>query len=121
MLSDVLSSISQHERFVLTSHARPDGDAIGSVLAASQVLRAIGKDVDAVLSDPVPVMYRPLPHSDTIRRASSVNGEYEAAIILECDSLQRTGLCGLSDHARLLINIDHHASAKPFAHINWKS
>jgi phosphoesterase RecJ-like protein len=42
MLRDVLQQIEQRNRFVLTSHARPDGDAIGSALACCQVLRAMG-------------------------------------------------------------------------------
>jgi bifunctional oligoribonuclease and PAP phosphatase NrnA len=49
--------------------------------------------------------------------AERVNGKYEAAIILECDSIQRTRLHGLED--RFLINIDHHLSGRPFAHVNW--
>jgi phosphoesterase RecJ-like protein len=43
--------------------------------------------------------------------------EYEAAIILECDSVQRTRLEGLEKH--YLINIDHHSTARPFANLNW--
>ena len=43
--------------------------------------------------------------------------EFEAAILLECDSIQRTNLQGL-DH-QFLINIDHHVSGRPFAHLNW--
>jgi len=50
-------------------------------------------------------------------QADRVNGNYEAAIILECDSVQRTRLEGLD--GRFLINIDHHVSARPFAHVNW--
>ena len=50
-------------------------------------------------------------------QADRVNGEYEAAIILECDSVQRTRLEGLEDH--FLISIDHHVSGRPFAHVNW--
>jgi len=46
-----------------------------------------------------------------------VNGEYGAAIILECDSIQRTRLLGLE--SSFLINIDHHLSGRPFAHVNW--
>ena len=41
MVQDVLRQIEQRERFVLTSHARPDGDAVGSALACCQVLRAM--------------------------------------------------------------------------------
>lgn len=116
-LDQVLENIRRRTEFVVTSHTRPDGDAIGSTLALAQVLRRMGKSAEVVLGDTVPVIYRPLPHAETIRHASQVNGKYDAAIILECDSLTRTRLQGLENH--FLINIDHHASAKPFAHINW--
>ena len=92
MLQDVLQQIEQRDRFVLTSHARPDGDAIGSVLACCQVLRAMGKQADIVLHDGVPRIYRALPFADQVQQASRVGGNYEAAIILECDSIQRTRL-----------------------------
>lgn len=119
MLDEVLKAVQQHQRFVLTSHARPDGDAVGSVLGASLMLRELGKQVEPVLSDGVPVIYRGLPHADSIRHASEIPGPFDAAIILECDSVQRTGIRGLDANGRTLINIDHHSSARPFAHINW--
>ncbi len=117
MLQDVLQQIEQRERFVLTSHARPDGDAIGSALACCQILRAMGKQADVVLHDGVPRIYRGLPFADQVLQANRVRGDYDAAIILECDSIHRTRLEGLED--RFLISIDHHASGRPFAHVNW--
>src|SRR4051794_7428112 len=66
MITEVLKTIRGHQRFVLTSHARPDGDAVGSLLAAGQMLRSIGKDVEVVLSDAVPVIYKPLPFAETV-------------------------------------------------------
>ncbi len=116
-LEKVLQQINQRQQFLLTSHARPDGDAIGSVLALSEVLRKLGKSAEVVLSDNVPVIYKPLPFADTIIHASRVNGKYEAAIILECDSVQRTRLHGLERH--FLISIDHHATSRAFADVNW--
>jgi phosphoesterase RecJ-like protein len=113
----VLESIAARKRFLLTSHARPDGDAVGSVLACAQILRSLGKEADVVLSDGVPYIYRPLPYADQVVQGNSVNGHYEAAIILECDSLARTRLEGLE--SKFVINIDHHYSGKPFGHINW--
>jgi bifunctional oligoribonuclease and PAP phosphatase NrnA len=117
MLQDVLHQIEQRDQFVLTSHARPDGDAIGSALACCQVLRSMGKQADVVLHDGVPRIYRTLPFADQVLQTSCVPGNYEAAIILECDSIHRTRLEGLED--RFLISIDHHASGRPFAHVNW--
>ncbi len=54
MLKEVLKEIEQRNRFLLTSHARPDGDAIGSALACCQILRAMGKEAEVVLRDGVP-------------------------------------------------------------------
>jgi phosphoesterase RecJ-like protein len=119
MLEHVLKTIFDHQDFLVTSHARPDGDAIGSVLATRELLRSLGKRVDAVMSDAVPVIYKPLPFADEIRQSKSVNGRYQAAIILECDTVQRTGISGIDAGDCLLVNIDHHNSAKPFAHVNW--
>jgi bifunctional oligoribonuclease and PAP phosphatase NrnA len=117
MLQDVLQQIEQRDCFVLTSHARPDGDAIGSALACCQVLRAMGKQADVVLHDGVPRIYRALPFADQVLQANRVDGIYEAAIILECDSIHRTRLEGLQ--GRFLISIDHHVSGRPFADVNW--
>jgi phosphoesterase RecJ-like protein len=117
MLQDVLQQIERRDRFVLTSHARPDGDAIGSALACCQVLRAMGKQAEVVLHDGVPRIYRKLPFADQVLQSNRVAGNYEAAIILECDSIHRTRLEGLED--RFLISIDHHVSGRPFANVNW--
>ncbi len=117
MLKEVLNEIGRRDRFLLTSHARPDGDAVGSVLACWQILRQLGKEAQVVMADPVPVIYRPLPFADSIVQAREITNGFDAAIILECDSVQRTRLEGLD--GRFLINIDHHSSARPFAHVNW--
>ena len=90
MLDEVLKHIQERHRFVLTSHARPDGDAIGSSLACCQIIRAMGKNADVVLRDGVPRIYQPLPFANEVVQAERVNGKYEAAILLECDSVQRT-------------------------------
>jgi bifunctional oligoribonuclease and PAP phosphatase NrnA len=117
MLKEVLKQIERRNRFLLTSHARPDGDAVGSALACCQILRSLGKDAEVVLRDGVPRIYQPLPFADRVVQFDRVNGNYEAAIILECDSIQRTRLEGLEN--RFLISIDHHLSGRPFAHVNW--
>ena len=116
-LQQVLQEIERRNRFVVTSHARPDGDSIGSSLAMAQVLRAMGKRADVVLADTVPVLYHPLPGAGKVLHASEVNGHYEAAIVLECDSAQRTRVQGLDSY--FLISIDHHASSRPWANLNW--
>ncbi len=116
MLDRVLQAIRERHRFVVTSHARPDGDGIGSALACGQILRVMGKDAIVVLHDGIPRIYQNLPFADRAIHAGSVPSN-DAVILLECDSTRRAGLEGLDQC--FLINIDHHASGRNFAHINW--
>ena len=117
MLEQILKTIGEGRNFVLTSHARPDGDAVGSALACCEILKKMGKSAEVVLADGIPYIYRPLPFTDAVVQSPAVTGQFDAAIILECDSVARTRLQGLEQ--RFLISIDHHLTGKPFAHLNW--
>ena len=117
MIEEVLNQIGRRQKFICTSHARPDGDAVGSALACCQILRSMGKQANVVLSDGVPGIYRPLPFADSVLHGVEQAPDAEAAIILECDGIARTKLTGLDKH--YLINIDHHDTARPFGHVNW--
>lgn len=116
-LRAVLSVLQQGRRFAVCSHARPDGDAIGSMLACSMMLAQMGKQADLISADPVPLIYRGLPCATTIRQASRLDGDYDAVILLECDGTPRTRVAGLNE--RFLVNIDHHVSGRRFAQVNW--
>jgi bifunctional oligoribonuclease and PAP phosphatase NrnA len=116
MLDRVLQEIRGRRRFVVTSHARPDGDGIGSALACAQILRHLGKEADVVMHDGVPRIYQNLPFADRVIRSESVPPN-DAVIILECDSIKRTLLEGLEDC--FLMSIDHHVTGRNFAHVNW--
>jgi phosphoesterase RecJ-like protein len=107
----------QGERFLVCSHARPDGDAVGSMLAMGMLLRQLGKHVDLVTPDSLPVVYRGLPEADTIALAFSVDAPYDAVILLECDGPERPGLRGLDQY--FLVNIDHHITGRNYANVNW--
>jgi phosphoesterase RecJ-like protein len=120
MLDRVLQEIRARQRFVVTSHARPDGDGIGSALACGQILRVMGKDAEVVMHDGVPRIYQTLPFAERAIQADAVPANLssnDAVVLLECDSIRRAGLEGLEKC--FLINIDHHASGRNFAHINW--
>ncbi|HEX4283813.1 MAG TPA: DHH family phosphoesterase [Terracidiphilus sp.] len=113
----ILQVIRDGERFLVCSHSRPDGDAVGSVLAMGMFLEQIGKRADLVTADRIPAVYRSLPGADSFRTALRVHGPYDAAILLECDSTERTRLRGLESFT--IINIDHHASGRMWGHLNW--
>lgn len=116
LIDSLLQAFHSSPRFLLSSHARPDGDAIGSVLALAGILEQIGCEIEMVLADPVPHIYRSLPGVERIRQTSIVHGE-GPCILLECDGVERTGIAGLA--GRVLINIDHHASGRAFGTLNW--
>lgn len=113
----ILEAIHQSNSIVVTAHARPDGDAVGSVLACGMILEQLGKEVTMVFSDRVPLIYRWLPRAQRIHHWQKVDGDYDLVILLECDGLERSRLRGLE--GRRLINIDHHTSGRNFAHLNW--
>ncbi|MGA9526733.1 MAG: bifunctional oligoribonuclease/PAP phosphatase NrnA [Terriglobales bacterium] len=116
MLDRVLQAIRERHRFVVTSHARPDGDGIGSALACGEILRAMGKDAEVVMYDGIPRIYQGLPFAARAIHAETVPPN-DAVILLECDSTRRAMLQGLDQC--FLINIDHHVSGRNFAQVNW--
>ncbi|HEY2857023.1 MAG TPA: bifunctional oligoribonuclease/PAP phosphatase NrnA [Terracidiphilus sp.] len=116
-LAAIVEALRRGERFLVCSHSRPDGDAVGSMLAMGMLLRQMGKHADIVSADRVPNIYRGLPGAEGIRFAMTAHGRYDAAIILECDGVERTRLRGLDSF--YLMNIDHHATGRRFGHLNW--
>ena len=114
----ILASILESHRFLVVSHARPDGDAVGSVLAMGAILSQLGKNVDMVLADAVPAVYRTLPEVHLIRESRFIDPDaYDIAIILECDGTVRTGIQGMENMP--LINIDHHLTGSSYGTFNW--
>lgn len=116
-MGKILDVLCRGERFLVCSHARPDGDAVGGVLAMGMFLDQMGKRADLVMADHVPNVHRGLPGAEKIRTAQSARGPYDAVILLECDGLGRSGLSGLEQF--FLINIDHHASGREYGDLNW--
>lgn len=116
-VAEILEVLRQGERFLVCSHSRPDGDAVGSMLAVGMLLEQMGKRADMVAADRIPSIYRQLPGADRIRNALRVHGPYDAVVLLECDGLERARLRGLEPFFQ--VNIDHHATGKRFAHVNW--
>lgn len=116
-LAEVVNAVQSRQRWVVTSHARPDGDAVGSVLGCVQILRAMGKHADGFLGDGVPFIYRALPGAAEIRTGPVDSAQYDGVVILECDSVLRTNLEGLD--GLFSINIDHHDTAAEYASVNY--
>ena len=117
-LERIREAILSRQRFLITSHARPDGDSIGSQLAMAFALDALGKSVRIVNADAAPDHYQEFPGMDRIEIASAVERpDVDAVIVMECSDLSRTGVAGLD--GQFIVNIDHHAGNRMYGAINW--
>ena len=116
-LQQIVDAIRVRRRFVISSHTRPDGDSIGSSLAVAYALRALGKEAHVVHKDCASPPLLAFPGVLEIEIADRVGGEYEAAIIMECGDLTRTGVEGLERF--FVINIDHHPGNTAYGQLNW--
>jgi phosphoesterase RecJ-like protein len=116
-LQQIVDAVRARRRFVISSHARPDGDSIGSQLAMAYALREMGREVAVVNADPAPPPLMAFPGVPDIRIAPGAEGEFDAAIIMECGDLQRTGVTGLERF--FVVNIDHHPGNTSYGQINW--
>jgi phosphoesterase RecJ-like protein len=116
-LKQIAEAIRARQRFVISSHTRPDGDSIGSQLAMAFALRDLGKEVMVVNGDRAPGPLLTFPGVAEITIADQASGDFDAAIIMECGDLARTGVSGLDRY--FVINIDHHPGNGGYGQINW--
>src|SRR5215213_8196973 len=117
MLSQVVELIEAKRRFAITSHIRPDGDSLGSSLGLYWLLRALDKDVEVIMRDPVPHAYQQLPGAAEVRVMPAVDPSYHAVFVIECSDITRPGLIDLEK--QFVVNIDHHSTTALFGSINW--
>jgi bifunctional oligoribonuclease and PAP phosphatase NrnA len=117
----VLDAIRATDRFCLTTHERPDGDAVGSLSAMQQVLAALGKDAVAFL----PADEFPLPYEYRFIKLDGLATEPPAdlcartLVFLDCGNIDRTAADVLKrDGSAPIINIDHHHDNTRFGTIN---
>lgn len=115
--ADIVDLIKRGTRFIVASHQRPDGDAIGSAVSMALALRALGKAATVVTDAIPPVFLQAFPDVNGIRITQQVDEAFDAAVIMECSELARTGVSGLDRSP--VINIDHHPGNKRYGTINW--
>lgn len=109
-MDDAVQMLRDAQTVVLTSHIRPDGDAIGSTLGLMHVLRAQGKEVRILIDDEIPRIFSILPGVDQIERPIE-SQRYTADLLVVCDvELGRTGASVSAVDAVHLLNIDHHVT-----------
>lgn len=116
-LARIVDEIRRRQRFVISSHVRPDGDAIGSQLAMAYALRHLGKQVRIVNGDKPPTPLLVFPGVSAIEVSTEIEDPADAVIIMECGDLARTGVKGFD--RGFVINIDHHPGNSMYGAVNW--
>lgn len=113
-----IEKILESKNIFIVSHVQPDGDNIGSILALGLALKKIDKNIVVLKSDTIPSDYLFLPNVDIIQDYSD-KLEIDLLITLDSSDEDRLGKNKvLLEHAKTIINIDHHISNTNFGHIN---
>lgn len=111
----IRTAFEQASKIGITAHIRPDGDAIGSVLALGLALRNAGKEVQMVLRDGVSKTFKHLAGSELIRQ--KFEGDLELYVVVDSSDLQRVG--GVLNSHNVDVCIDHHITNEKFARLNY--
>lgn len=86
-------------------------------MAMALALRALGKEATVVTDAIPPVFLQPFPGVDGIQITQEIHDTFDAALIMECSEVSRTGVRGLDQSP--LLNIDHHPGNKVYGAVNW--
>ena len=118
----VVAALKENERFVVTSHEAPDGDALGSLLATGLALRELGKDVVMFLGGPAPLpgeyRFLELERRGLQRERPADLGE-RVLVAVDCASASRVGAePGIVEAAPFTVNIDHHHDNPRFGDVD---
>ena len=119
-LQAVVAALREHDRFLVVTHENPDGDALGSLLAATIALRTLGKDVVMYLAGaaPLPREYAFMPLDGLIRELPE-DMEERTLLAVDCAKADRMGPdTAPIDRAQHVINIDHHHDNSRFGDVN---
>lgn len=118
-LTRVAGALERADRFLLTTHFHPDGDALGSMLSLGQALTSRGKRVAMVLMEGVPSPYTFLPGAGEVGNTPPEDFEPDLLVSLDCADQERMALPpGSRDLGLMILNIDHHISNRMFGAIN---
>jgi bifunctional oligoribonuclease and PAP phosphatase NrnA len=119
-LAEVAEELRGADRFLLTTHEGPDGDALGSLLATHKLLQQLGKDSVMFLAAkefPLPVEYRFLPLEEVFHEPP-VDLVDRVVVFLDCGNIDRMPVDFLQRDDTKIINLDHHHDNTRFGNLN---
>lgn len=123
-MEEVVDLIREHQRFALTTHLSPEGDAIGSALALRLILRRLGKEAVVILQDPLPSNLRFLKGAVGVKSPRSLPEQFDPQLwfVVDCANFDRLGEGVqrlIESSGKPMINIDHHIDNSHFGQLNY--
>ncbi len=116
---EIIERIKAGRRFIVVSHVNPEGDAVGSLLGMTLMLRGMGKEATPFLQDPIPKILQFLPGADTVVHTLDGCEPFDASFAVDCGKLDRLGDRFVDFDGRgPVINIDHHITNDLFGELN---
>jgi len=119
-LAGMTEELRAAERFLVTTHEGPDGDALGSMLGLNDVLTQLGKDCVMFLAAkefPLPVEYRFLPLEEVFHEPPADVAD-RVIVFVDCGNIERMPVDWLQDGDSHILNIDHHHDNTRFGAVN---
>jgi phosphoesterase RecJ-like protein len=116
----VVAEVRDRDRFILTAHEGPDGDALGSLLGMHHLLTQLGKDslmFMAAKEFPLPIEYRFLPLEEVFHEPPADMAD-RTVVFLDCGNIDRMPVDFLTEGGNFIINIDHHHDNTRFGDVN---
>jgi bifunctional oligoribonuclease and PAP phosphatase NrnA len=117
---EIVSELQAGEKFLLTTHENPDGDALGSLLAMHEILKLMRKDSAMFMSAddfPLPYEYRHLPLEEVTQELPPDATE-RTIVFLDCGNIDRMPVSFLGREGAHILNIDHHHDNTRFGTVN---
>jgi phosphoesterase RecJ-like protein len=119
-VGEVAAVLRERDRFLLTAHEGPDGDALGSLLGMHHLLGQLGKDSVMFLAAkefPLPIEYRFLPLEEVFHEPPADMAD-RTIVFLDCGNIDRMPVEFLADGDNFRINVDHHHDNTLFGDLN---
>jgi bifunctional oligoribonuclease and PAP phosphatase NrnA len=119
-LDAIVEELQQASKMLVTTHENPDGDALGSLLAFDEMMRALGKDSVMFMSAsnfPLPHEYQHLP-LDRVQNTPPDDMDERIAVFLDCGNIDRMPVDFLRREGQHIVNIDHHHDNTHFGTVN---
>jgi len=118
-LTAIADALRGHDRFLVVTHENPDGDALGSLLAMTLALRALGKDAVMYLAgeSPLPREYEFMALQE-LQRIPPSDAAERVLVAVDCAQADRIGDPEATSRAPLVLNVDHHHDNTRFGDAN---